>query len=307
MNRENRQPDPKVHFAGIELKTPVVTSSGTFSAKESGQFYNIQRLGAVTTKGVAPIPWPGNPTPRIAESYGGMINSVGLENPGVEEYIQTELKYLEALDIPVIANVAGHCIEDYCTVVDRLNDSVVSMFEINISCPNVKEGGMSFGTDPKMVSKVVKSVRAIAQKPVIIKLSPNVTDIVEIARAAEDAGADALSLINTLLGMKIDIYRKKPVLANIMGGLSGPAIMPVALRMVYQVRKAVHIPIIGGGGVMTGEDAVEFLMAGADLVSVGTAALVSPTAPVDIIDELISFMKKEGYQTIEEIRQAFHG
>lgn len=306
MNKRDGQPDLRVDLAGIELKTPVITSSGTFSARESGEFYDIGRLGAVTTKGVAPLPWPGNPTPRIAECYGGMINSVGLENPGMDEYIQTELKYLEDQGVPVIANIAGHCIEDYCAVVERLNATKVSLFEINISCPNVKEGGMSFGTDPKMASRVVKAVKSVAKKPIIIKLSPNVTDIVEIAKAAEAEGADALSLINTLLGMKIDIYRKKPVLANTMGGLSGPAIMPIALRMVYQVRKALQLPIIGGGGIMSGEDAVEFLMAGATAVSVGTAALVKPTAPVEIIDELISYMVKEGYGTIGEIRQAFH-
>jgi len=300
-------PDMKVNIAGIGLITPVVTSSGTFSARESSEFYNIERVGAVITKGVAPVPWAGNPTPRIAESYGGMLNSVGLENPGVHEFIRHELDYLKNLNVPVIANVAGHCIDDYCDVVEKLNSTDVSMFEINISCPNVKEGGMSFGTDPKMAARVVKAVKAVAVKPVMIKLSPNVTDIVEIAKAAEYEGADALSLINTLLGMKIDVYRKRPVLANIFGGLSGPAIMPVALRMVYQVRRAVDLPIIGGGGIMTGEDAAEFLMAGADAVSVGTAALVNPTAPVDIIDELESFMIKEGYRSIEDIRQAFQG
>lgn len=300
-------PNMKVSFAGIDLKTPVVTSSGTFSARESGEFYNIERLGAVITKGVAPVPWPGNPTPRIAESYGGMLNSVGLENPGVKEFMGNELKYLEGLDVPVFANIAGHCIEDYCTVVEKLNSSHISMFEINISCPNVREGGMSFGTEPKMAAQVVKAVKAVAKKPVMIKLSPNVTDIAEIARAVESEGADAISLINTLLGMKIDIYRKKPVLANTFGGLSGPAIMPVALRMVYQVKRAVDLPIIGGGGIMTAEDAVEFIMAGADAISVGTAALVKPTAPVDIIHELETFMIKEGYKTIEEIRLAFQG
>ncbi len=298
-------PDLKVNFAGIGLITPVVTSSGTFSARESGEFYDIERVGAVITKGVAPVPWPGNQTPRIAESYGGMLNSVGLENPGVHEFIRHELDYLKKLSVPVIANVAGHCIDDYCDVVEKLNSTDISMYEINISCPNVKEGGMSFGTDPKMAARVVKAVKAVAVKPVMIKLSPNVTDIVEIAKAAEYEGADAISLINTLLGMKIDVYRKRPVLANIFGGLSGPAIMPVALRMVYQVRRAVSLPILGGGGIMTGEDAVEFLMAGADAVSVGTAALVNPTAPVDIIDELESFMIKEGYRSIEDIRQAF--
>ena len=300
--------DLSVNFAGITLKNPITTASGTFSARESGQFYDIGRLGAVITKGIADVPWNGNPTPRIAEVYGGMINAVGLQNPGVEEYIKTELPYLSKFDTKVIANVAGHSIEEYCAVVERLNEEKeVSMYEVNISCPNVKLGGIGFGTDPKMAAEVTKEVKKVARKPVIIKLTPNVTNIAEIAKAVESEGADAVSLINTLLGMKIDIRRKKPVIANTMGGFSGPAVKPVAVRMVYQVRRAVDIPIIGLGGIMTGEDAAEFIMAGADIVSVGTAALVNPTAPVDVLEGLENYMREEGFKTIKEIRDAFEG
>ncbi|MGN0711871.1 MAG: dihydroorotate dehydrogenase [Anaerovoracaceae bacterium] len=300
--------DLSVNFAGITLKNPITTASGTFSARESGQFYDIGRLGAVITKGIADVPWNGNPTPRIAEVYGGMINAVGLQNPGVEEYIKTELPYLSQFDTKVIANVAGHSIEEYCAVVERLNEEKeVSMYEVNISCPNVKLGGIGFGTDPKMAAEVTKEVKKVARKPVIIKLTPNVTNIAEIAKAVESEGADAVSLINTLLGMKIDIRRKKPVIANTMGGFSGPAVKPVAVRMVYQVRRAVDIPIIGLGGIMTGEDAAEFIMAGADIVSVGTAALVNPTAPVDVLEGLENYMREEGFKNIKEIRDAFEG
>lgn len=300
--------DLSVNFAGITLKNPITTASGTFSARESGQFYDIGRLGAVITKGIADVPWNGNPTPRIAEVYGGMINAVGLQNPGVEEYIKTELPYLSQFDTKVIANVAGHSIEEYCAVVERLNEEKeVSMYEVNISCPNVKLGGIGFGTDPKMAAEVTKEVKKVAKKPVIIKLTPNVTNIADIAKAVEAEGADAVSLINTLLGMKIDIRRKKPVIANTMGGFSGPAVKPVAVRMVYQVKRAVNIPIIGLGGIMTGEDAVEFIMAGADIISVGTAALVNPTAPVDVLEGLENYMREEGFKTIKEIRDAFEG
>lgn len=300
--------DLSVNFAGITLKNPVTTASGTFSARESSQFYDIGRLGAVITKGIADVPWDGNPTPRIAEVYGGMINAVGLQNPGVEEYVKTELPYLSQFDTRVIANVAGHSIEEYCAVVERLNEEKeVSMYEVNISCPNVKLGGIGFGTDPKMAAEVTKEVKKVAKKPVIIKLTPNVTNIADIAKAVEAEGADAVSLINTLLGMKIDIRRKKPVIANTMGGFSGPAVKPVAVRMVYQVKRAVNIPIIGLGGIMTGEDAVEFIMAGADIISVGTAALVNPTAPVDVLEGLENYMREEGFKTIKEIRDAFEG
>lgn len=298
--------DLSVSLAGVNLKNPITTASGTFSARESGEFYDISKLGAVITKGVASEPWNGNPTPRIAEAYGGMMNAVGLENPGIDVFINKELSYLKDFDAKVIANVAGRTIEEYCAVVEKLNETSVAMMEVNISCPNVKKGGIGFGTDPKMAGEVTRAVKKIAKKPIIIKLTPNVTDITEIAKAVEAEGADAVSLINTLLGMKIDVKRKKPVLANIMGGFSGPAVKPVAVRMVYQVRRAVNVPIIGLGGIMTGEDVVEFIMAGADAVSVGTAALVNPTAPVDILEELKLYMVENGFKTIDEIREAFN-
>ena len=299
--------DLRVNIAGVEWKNPITTASGTFSARESSAFYDLSKLGAVTTKGVANVPWSGNPTPRIAETYGGMLNAVGLQNPGVEAYIQEELPYLANYDTRVIANVAGHSVEEYCAVVERLNDTAVDMFEVNISCPNVKQGGIGFGTDPKQAGLVTKAVKAIAKKPVIIKLTPNVTDIAEIAKAVEASGADAISMINTLLGMRIDVRRGKPVLANTTGGFSGPAVKPVALRMVYQVRRAVQIPIIGLGGISTGEDAAEFLMAGADAVAVGTAALVNPTAPVDILEQLKEYMEEMNFATVSDIKNAFQG
>ena len=293
----------KVTLAGLTLKNPVTTASGTFSAKDNSKFYDISALGAVITKGVASIPWAGNNTPRIAESYGGMINAVGLQNPGVDKYIEEELPYLSNFDVPVIANVVGKSIPEYCEVVEKLNDTNIAMMEINISCPNVKEGGISFGVDPKMASELTRQVRKVSKKPLILKLTPNVSDITEIAKAVEAEGADCISLINTLLSMKIDIYKKKPILANMMGGLSGPAIKPVAVRMVYQVRKAVGIPIMGLGGIMTGEDAVEFLMAGADAVSVGTASLVNPLAPINIISEIEEYMKAQGFKNISELKE----
>lgn len=299
--------DLSVNFAGIILDNPITTASGTFSAFDSNKFYDINQLGAVITKGIASQAWEGNPTPRIGETYGGMLNSVGLQNPGVDYYMENELKFLQGFRTKVIANVAGRTIEEYCQVVEKLNETSVAMMEINISCPNVKKGGIGFGTDARMAAEVTKAVKAVSKKPVIIKLTPNVTDITEIAKAVEAEGADGLSLINTLLGMGIDVNRKRPVLANIMGGLSGPAIKPVALRMVYQVSRAVKIPIIGLGGISTGEDAVEFIMAGATAISVGTAALVNPTAPVDIKEELVVYMRKYGFKSIKEIRDAFCG
>lgn len=299
--------DLRVNLAGVVLENPITTASGTFSAMDSSRFYDINCLGAVITKGIASQAWEGNPTPRIGETYGGMLNSVGLQNPGVDHYIENELKFLEKFNTKIIANVAGRTIEEYCQVVEKLNETCVSMFEINISCPNVKNGGIGFGTDPKMAAEVTRAVKGIARRPVIIKLTPNVTDITEIAKAVEEAGADAISLINTLLGMGIDVQRRKPVLANIMGGLSGPAVKPVALRMVYQVSRGVKIPVIGLGGISTGEDAVEFIMAGASAVSVGTAALVNPTAPVDIKEELINYMLRNGFRNIKEIREAYRG
>ena len=305
MSDFNKNIDLQVNIAGITFKNPVTTASGTFSAKDSSRFYDPSRLGAVITKGVASVPWDGNPTPRIAESYGGMLNSVGLQNPGVDQYIAEELRYLNAFDVPVIANVAGKSIEEYCEVVEKLNETNVAMMEINISCPNVKEGGISFGTDANMAAALTRQVKKVSKKPLILKLTPNVSDITEIARAVESEGADCISLINTLLGMRIDIHKRMPILANKMGGLSGPAIKPVALRMVYQVRRAVGVPIIGLGGIMTGEDAVEFLLAGADAVSVGTAALINPVAPIDIIDGLQRYMETQGFKNIQELKEAY--
>jgi len=297
--------DLSVNIAGVMLNNPITTASGTFSAQDSGEFYDLNELGAMITKGVANIPWEGNNTPRIAETYGGMLNSVGLQNPGIDYFIKYELPYLKQFEPKVIVNVAGRSIEDYCEVVEKLSETDVDMLEINISCPNIKKGGIGFGTHSEMAAKVTKEVRKVSRKPIIIKLTPNVTDITEIAKAVEAEGADAVSLINTLLGMKIDVHKRRAVLANKMGGFSGPAIKPVAVRMVYQVRRAIQIPIIGLGGIMTGEDVVEFIMAGADAVSVGTAAFANPTAPVDIKKELISYMQKYNFKTLQEIREAF--
>ncbi|MFV0517479.1 MAG: dihydroorotate dehydrogenase [Aminipila sp.] len=299
--------DLSVNIAGVTLKNPITTASGTFSAKDSSEFYDLSKLGGVITKGVASEPWEGNATPRIAETYGGMLNAVGLQNPGIDEFIASELSYLQDFDTKVIANVAGRTIEEYCAVVDKLNDTDIAMMEINISCPNVKKGGIGFGTDPKMAAEVTRAVKSVAKKPIIIKLTPNVTDICEIAKAVEAEGADAVSLINTLLGMKIDVNKGKAILANTMGGFSGPAIKPVAVRMVYQVRRAISLPIIGLGGIMTGEDVAEFIMAGADAVSIGTAALVNPTAPVDILEEFKAYMIEQNFSNIKQIRDAFKG
>ncbi len=298
--------DLRVDIAGVVLKNPITTASGTFSPRESGAFYDLNELGAMITKGVSSVAWDGNKTPRIGETYGGMLNAVGLQNPGIDYFMENELPYLCQFDSKIIINVAGRTIAEYCEVVEKLADAAVDLLEINISCPNIKEGGIGFGTSPKMAAEVTKAVKKIAKQPIIIKLTPNVTDITEIAKAVESEGADAVSLINTLLGMKIDVHVGKPVLWNKMGGLSGPAIKPVAVRMVYQVRRAIKLPIIGLGGIMTGEDAAEFIMAGADAVSVGTAALVNPTAPVDIKNELIDFMNKYGFKSLKEIRDGFN-
>lgn len=298
--------DLTTNFAGIILENPITTASGTFSPVDSSKFYDINQLGAVITKGIASHAWEGNPTPRIAETYGGMLNAVGLQNPGVDYYIENDLKFLKGFKTKVIANVVGRTIEEYCQVVEKLNGTSVAMLEINISCPNIKRGGIGFGTDVKMAGEVTKAVKAISKKPIIIKLTPNVTDIGEIAKAVEAEGADGVSLINTLLGMRIDVNRKRPVLANVMGGLSGPAIKPVAVRMVYQVSRAVKIPIIGLGGISTGEDAVEFIMAGATAISVGTAALLNPTAPIEIKEGLLFYMKNNGFKSIQEIREGYN-
>lgn len=299
--------DLSVNIAGVTLKNPITTASGTFSPHESSEFYDLSELGAMITKGVASVPWDGNPVPRIAETYGGMINAVGLQNPGVDYYIEHEIPFARQFDTKIIANVAGHSIPEYCDVVERLSEADVDMLEVNISCPNVKEGGIGFGTNPAMAAEVTRAVKRVSKKPIIVKLTPNVTDITEIAKAVESEGADAVSLINTLLGMRIDVHRRRPVIANKMGGFSGPAIKPVAVRMVYQVRRAVNIPIIGLGGIMTGEDVVEFLMAGADAVSIGTAVFANPTAPVDIKNELIAYMDRYGFKNLKEIQEAFQG
>jgi len=297
--------DTRVTIAGVSLKNPVTVASGTFSAKDSGRFYDVSRLGAVATKGVSYEAWDGNETPRIAESYGGMLNSIGLQNPGVDKYIEEELTFARDFNIPVIANVAGKSVLEYCRVVEKLNETDAAMLEINISCPNIKEGGISFGTDARMAAELTWEIKKVARKPIILKLTPNVTDITEIAKAVESAGADCISLINTLLAMRIDVMTGKPVLTNIFGGLSGPAIKPVAVRMVYQVRRAVKAPIIGMGGIISAEDAAEFLMAGADAVAVGTASLINPTAPADILDGLEKFMYERGFKNIEELKSAF--
>lgn len=289
----------KVNLAGVELKNPVMTASGTFgSGAEYGDFVDLNRLGAVVTKGVANVPWPGNPTPRIAETYGGMINAIGLQNPGIDVFAERDIPFLKQYDTRIIVNVCGKTTEDYIDVVERLSDEPVDMLEINISCPNVKEGGIAFGQDPRAVEAITREVKRHAKQPVIMKLSPNVTDITVMAKAAEAGGADALSLINTLTGMKIDIHKQTFALANKTGGLSGPAIKPVALRMVYQAAQAVSLPIIGMGGIMTAEDAIEFILAGATAISVGTANFHDPYATVRIAEGIETYMKQHGVEDI---------
>ncbi|MGN0249796.1 MAG: dihydroorotate dehydrogenase [Oliverpabstia sp.] len=283
----------KVNLAGVELKNPVMTASGTFgSGAEYSEFYDLGELGAVVTKGVANVPWPGNPTPRIAETYGGMINAIGLQNPGIDVFCERDIPFLKKYDTKIIVNVCGKTTEDYCAVVERLAEEDVDMLEINISCPNVKEGGIAFGQDPKAVEAITKEVKKRAKQPVIMKLSPNVTDITEMARAAEAGGADVLSLINTLTGMKIDIHRRTFAVANKTGGMSGPAVKPVAVRMVYQVANAVKVPIIGMGGIATADDAMEFILAGATAVSVGTANFYNPYAARDVARGIEEYMRK---------------
>ena len=289
-----------VDFCGITLQNPIVTASGTFAPGNC--FYDFSKLGAVTAKGVAIDPWSGNSTPRIAESASGMLNAVGLENPGAEAFIKGELSLFRRGNVKIIANLAGRSIEDYIRVAEMLTAADLDMLELNISCPNIKEGGIGFGTSPQMAAQVTEAVRKVVTKPLIVKLTPNVTDISEIARAVESAGADAISLINTLAGMRIDVKTRQYILANKMGGLSGPAILPVAIRMVNQVSQAVKLPILGMGGVMTGQDVVEFLMAGATAVAVGTAALVDPTAPMRILQELEDFMKEQNIDDIKKVR-----
>lgn len=292
----------KVNLAGLTLKNPVMTASGTFgSGAEYSEFIDLNRLGAVVTKGVANVPWEGNPTPRIAETYGGMLNAVGLQNPGVDVFIERDMPFLTKFDTRIIVNVCGRTVEDYCEVVRRLAGQPVDMLEINISCPNVEEGGIAFGQDPKAVEAVTKEVKKYAKQPIIMKLSPNVTDITEMAKAAEAGGADAISLINTITGMKIDIHRRAFSLANKTGGLSGPAIHPVAVRMVYQTAQAVSIPIIGMGGIMTAEDAVEMILAGASAVAVGTANFRNPTVTKEIVDGIREYMEQYHVKNISEL------
>lgn len=284
--------DMRVNLAGVELKNPVMEASGTFgSGMEYAEFVDLNRLGAVVTKGVASVPWPGNPTPRIAETCGGMLNAIGLQNPGVDVLVRRDIPFLKQYDTKIVVNVCGKTEEDYLQVVERLADEPVDMLEINISCPNVKEGGIAFGQDPKAVEQITKACKAHARQPVIMKLSPNVTDITEMAKAAEAGGADVISLINTLTGMKIDINKRTFALANKTGGLSGPAIKPVAVRMVYQVANAVSIPIIGMGGIRTGEDALEFILAGATAVAVGTANFRNPYATLDVVNGIETYMR----------------
>ena len=289
----------KVRIAGVELKNPVMTASGTFgSGMEDSEFVDLNRLGAVVTKGVANIPWSGNPTPRIAETYGGMLNAIGLQNPGIEVFRKRDIPFLKQYDTKIIVNVCGKTTEDYCDVVERLAEEEIDLMEINISCPNVKEGGIAFGQDAKAVEAITKELKKHAKQPIIMKLSPNVTSITDMTKAAEAGGADALSLINTLTGMKIDIEKRQFALANKTGGLSGPAIKPIAVRMVYEAANAVKIPVIGMGGIATAEDAIEFILAGAAAVSVGTANFFSPTATLEVVEGIEQYMKKHGVEDI---------
>ena len=296
--------DTSVTICGVKLKNPVTVASGTFgSGLEYDEFVDVSRLGAVTTKGVALTPWEGNPTPRIAETYGGMMNAVGLQNPGIEEFLRTDIEFLKKKDTRIIVNVCGHSEEEYVGVVERLQDEPVDLLEINVSCPNVKEGGIAFGQDPKALEHITSEVKKKAKQPIIMKLSPNVTDIIEMARAAVAGGADALSLINTLTGMKIDIRKRAFAVANRTGGVSGPAIKPIAVRMVYQVCHAVEVPVIGMGGISNWEDAVEFIMAGATAVSVGTANFRNPYATEEVIRGIEAFMQEQGIRSLDEIRK----
>ncbi len=293
----------KVTIAGVEFKNPVMTASGTFgSGMEYSDFVDLNKLGAVVTKGVANVPWPGNPTPRVAETYGGMLNAIGLQNPGIDVFIERDLAFLKNYDTKVIVNVCGKSVEDYIEVVEKLGDQDnVAMLEINVSCPNVKEGAIAFGQKADALMHITSEIKKKAKQPVIMKLSPNVTDITEMAKAAEAAGADAISLINTITGMKIDINRRKFALANKTGGLSGPAIKPVAVRMVYQAANEVKIPIIGMGGIASAEDALEFIMAGATAVSVGAMNFVNPYTTVETIEGIEAFMKKNQVEDINSL------
>ena len=304
---DNFNIDTSVDICGVKLKNPVMTCSGTFgSGQEFSEFVDLNNLGAVVTKGVANVPWKGNPAPRVAEVYGGMLNAVGLQNPGIDLFCKRDIPFLQKYDTKIIVNVCGHTTEEYCEVVERLADEPIDMMEINISCPNVKEGGIAFGQDPKAVEEITREIKKRAKQPVIMKLSPNVADISVMAKAAEAGGADALSMINTITGMKIDINRRKFVIANKTGGMSGPAIHPVAVRMVYQSAQAVNIPIIGMGGIMNADDAIEMILAGATAVAVGTANFVDPTATQKFVTGIEDYMRKYKVSTISELVGAVH-
>ena len=298
----------EVTIAGVTFKNPVMEASGTFgSGMEYSEFVDLNKLGAVVTKGVANVPWPGNPTPRIAETWGGMLNAIGLQNPGIDVFVKRDIPFLKQFDTKIIVNVCGKTTEDYLEVVERLGDEPVDMLEINISCPNVKEGGIAFGQDPKAVEAITRAVKEKARQPVIMKLSPNVTDITVMAKAAEAGGADAISLINTLTGMKIDVERRRFALANRTGGLSGPAIKPVAVRMVYQAARAVKLPIIGMGGIANGADALEFILAGASAVAVGTANFRNPRATLDTVEGIRNYMECHGIEDVKELVGSVEG
>ncbi len=292
----------KVTIAGVEFKNPVMTASGTFgSGMEYGEFVDLNRLGGVVTKGVANVPWPGNPTPRVAETYGGMLNAIGLQNPGIDVFMERDIPFLKQYDTRIIVNVCGKSVEDYLEVVEKLSDASVDMLEINVSCPNVKEGAIAFGQKAECLFDITSQIKKKAKQPVIMKLSPNVTDITEMAKAAEAAGSDAISLINTITGMKIDIHRRRFALANKTGGMSGPAIKPIAVRMVYQASHAVKIPVIGMGGIATGEDAVEFLLAGASAVSVGAMNFVNPYATGEVIRGIEEYMETYHVENVTDL------
>ena len=294
--------DMRVKIAGVEWNNPVTVASGTFgSGEEYSEFVDLNRLGAVTTKGVANVPWPGNPTPRVAEIHSGMMNAIGLQNPGIDVFCERDIPFLRQFDTKIIVNVCGRSAEDYCEVVERLANEDVDMLDINISCPNVKEGGIAFGQNPKAAEEITKAVKKYAKQPVIMKLSPNVTSIAEMAKAVEAGGADAISLINTLTGMKIDINRKTFALANKTGGVSGPAVHPIAVRMVYEAANAVNVPIIGMGGIESAEDAIEMLLVGASAVSVGTANFYNPTVTMDIVDGIEAYMKQNHFASVQDM------
>ena len=294
--------DMRVKIAGVEWNNPVTVASGTFgSGEEYSEFVDLNRLGAVTTKGVANVPWPGNPTPRVAEIHSGMMNAIGLQNPGIDVFCKREIPFLRQYDTKIIVNVCGRSTEDYCEVVERLANEDVDMLEINISCPNVKEGGIAFGQNPKAAEEITRAVKKYAKQPVIMKLSPNVTSISEMAKAVEAGGADAISLINTLTGMKIDINRKTFALANKTGGVSGPAIHPIAVRMVYEAANAVNVPIIGMGGIETAEDAIEMLLVGASAVSVGTANFYNPNVTMEIVDGIARYMEQNHFASVQDM------